>query len=341
MKRVYIPIIALAIGFANACLAFQVHSMLFCFLPLWAFALGHFSSSWKTGLLSSFLLFIGYTTATAFMRAPIHSFDIADYLFNFIYGGFILCIIGCGAPTVKRGAKSFKSISVLVVLVLLVAWCGYSSFPKYSYLYSVTVEPSEDLDSLELYLPIGAVSQKPYTEIYVHLFDVPHGPAQPASESEPNYSFKVIDTAYGKMLSLNIFDLEKKWPDKAPQSSCNYIQGIMFHTLHAPQDKIEFLPKYDVATVGIVTSERFLGPIKVRAREIVEEFEVPIKVSSHEQAEIKIQLNHHCGRRASINFATGKGESYSETAKLQTATSDEWILVAGEAVRSIGVWGRD
>jgi len=101
MKRIYIPIIALVVGFANACLAFQVHSMLFCLLPLLAFTFGYFSSSWKTGLLSSFLLFISYTTATAFMRVPVSCFDPIDYLFNFVYGGFVLCIIGCGASTVK------------------------------------------------------------------------------------------------------------------------------------------------------------------------------------------------------------------------------------------------
>jgi hypothetical protein len=137
--KICLPIVALVIGFANACLAFQVHSLLFCLLPLLAFALGYFSSSWKTGLLSSFLLFIGYTTATAFMRVPPSSFDPVEYLINFIYGGFILCIIGCGAPTVKRGIKHFKAISVIVLLALLVSWGGFLSFPRYSYCYQVII----------------------------------------------------------------------------------------------------------------------------------------------------------------------------------------------------------
>ncbi len=356
MKRIYVPIIALAIGFANACLAFQVHSMLFCLLPLWAFAFGYFSSSWKTGLLSSFLLFIGYTTATAFMRVPISFFDPVDYLFNFVYGGFILCLVGCGAPTVKRGAKSFKSIGTLIILVLLVSWCGYLSFPKYSYCYQVIIESSEDLANLELYLPRGAISQEPYMEIFNH----PHRPPKGITESElgliKDYSFKVVDTEHGEMLKLDIPGLQEKFkpgeetvklgpkpptPAEITPESYPYVGSIIFDMSHAPHEKLQFLPKYEAEEVKVLHSERFMGPMRVRAREAVEEFKVPLKVSADKEAEVEIWLNHHCGRRMAINFTISKGESYSETVSLQAVTSDEWILADGEAISGVGVSGID
>lgn len=339
-KKICLPIIALAIGFANACLVFQVHSMLFCLLPLLAFAIGYFSSSWKTGLLSSFLLFIGYTTATAFMRVPIHSFDVADYFMNFFYGGFILCIIGCGAPTVKRGAKSFKSIGTLIILVLLVSWCDYLSFPKYSYCYQVIIDSSENLDDLELYLPLGAISQEPYMEIYNHPHQTPGGMTE--SMLIRDYSLEEVDTEHGKMLKLGVPSLIEKWPGKVvPEPSYPYGGSIIFDMSHAPHEKLQFLPKYEAEEVKVVHSERFMGPMRVRAREVVEEFKVPLKVSADKEAEVEIWLNHPGGRHMAINFTISKGESYSETVSLQAVTSDEWILTDGEAVSSVGVSGID
>lgn len=338
MERIYLPIIALAIGFANACLAFQVHSMLFCFLPLFAFALGYFSS-WKTGLLSSFLLFISYTSATAFMIG--WSDPIFDYLINFVYGGFILCIIGCGAPTVKRGTKSFKSISVLVVLVLLVSWCGYLSFPKYSYTYKVIIESSENLNDLELHLPLGAISQKPYMEIFDHPFLFLHSPTEPVTGIEAEYSLEAVETEYGKMLKLGVPGLKEKFKPvtrfEVPPEPYPYGRNIIFCMSHAPHEKLQFMPKYDLEEVKVIHSERFLGPMRVRGREVVEEFKVPVKVSSDEEAEIKIDLDSLYSRRMAINFTHSKGGSYCETVKLETTTSDEWILAHGEAIRGIGV----
>jgi len=321
-KKIYLPIIALAIGFANACVAFQVHSMLFCLLPLWAFVFGYFSS-WKTGLLSSFLLFVSYTTVTAFMRYLIFPFEPLEYLFNFFYGGFILCIIGCGAPLVRKGVKNFKSIGVLVILALLLVWCGFVSFPTYSYGYRVTIDSSKNLDDLEIYMPLGAIAREPYVEIFNH-------PSQLALE---DYSLEITETEYGKMLKVGVPGLEA-WPYP-------YVGDIIFGMLHAPHEKLQFMPKYDVQEVQVIHSERFFGPMRVRAEELLQEFRVPIKVSSDTEAEIKIYLHCYARRVLGINFIHHKGEYYSETVELETTTSDEWILVAGEAVGSLYVSGMD
>jgi len=323
-KKIYLPIIALVVGFANACVAFQVHSMLFCLLPLWAFLLGYFSS-WKTGLLSSFLLFVSYTTATAFIRNLIFPFDPLEYLLNFFFGGFILCIIGCGAPLVRKGVKNFKSIGVLVILALLLVWCGFVSFPRCSYGYWVTIDSSKNLDDLEIYMPLVAIAQEPYAEIFDHPDLV-----------EGSLNDVIADTEYGKMLKVGVIGFEARGPEPH-----HYLGLMSFGMSHAPHEKLQFMPKYDVQEVQVIHYERFFGPMRVRATELLQEFRVPIKVSSDTEAEIKIYLRCRADRTLRINFIHYKVEYYSETVELETTTSDEWILVAGEAVESLYVSGMD
>jgi hypothetical protein len=323
-KKIYLPIIALVVGFANACVAFQVHSMLFCLLPLWAFLFGYFSS-WKTGLLSSFLLFVSYTTVTALMRNLIFPFEPLEYLLNFFYGGFILCIIGCGAPLIRKGVKNFKSIGVLVILALLLVWCGFVSFPRYSYGYWVTIDSSKNLDDLEIYMPLVAIAQEPYAEIFDHPDLV-----------EGSLNDVIADTEYGKMLKVGVIGFEARGPE--PHRYCG---SMSFGMLHAPHEKLQFMPKYDVQEVQVIHSERFFGLMRVRTEELLQEFRVPIKVSFDTEAEIKIYLKCYARRVLGINFIHHKGEYYSETVELETTTSDEWILVAGEAVESLYVSGMD
>ena len=91
MKKIYLPLIALVVGFVSALLTASVHSMLFCLLPLLAFTIGYFSS-WRWGLLNGFLLFLGYTMATALMWFGIgpNLFYPLQYFYAFIFGGFSL-----------------------------------------------------------------------------------------------------------------------------------------------------------------------------------------------------------------------------------------------------------
>jgi hypothetical protein len=301
--------------------------MLFCLLPLWAFVFGYFSS-WKTGLLSSILLFVSYTTVTAFMRYPIYSFEpngFYEYLFNFVWGGFILCIIGCGATSVRKGVKKFKSIGVLVITALLLVWCAFVSFPRYDYGYWVTFRSSKNLDDLEIYMPLVAIAQEPYGEIFDHLF-----------LGEGSISDVIADTEYGKMLKVSVVGFEAGSPEPYP-----YHGSVVFNMWHAPHENLQFIPKYDVQEVQVMYSERFLGPMRVEAKGLLQEFQVPIKISSDTEAEIGIYLQCHAYRTLGINFQNYKGEYYSETVELETTTGDEWTLVAGEAVRSLGVGGAD
>lgn len=286
------------------------------------------------------------------MIRGVFGIDPVDYLYNFLFGGFILCLVGCGAPTVKRGVKNFEAIGVLVLLVLLLSWCGYRSFPRYAYIYQVIIESSEDLSDLELYLPMGAISQKPYMEILDHPYQTPEGSYKGGLLED--YSLEMIDTKYGEMLKLDIPGLQEKFkpgeetaklgpkpptPAEITPERYPYSGSIIFDMSHAPHEKLQFLPKLDAEEVKIVRSERFMGPIRVEAGEVVEEFKVPIKVGSDKEAEVKIWLDHHSGRGSAINFYASKGEGYSESVDLQTTTSAEWILADGEAARGVGVSG--
>jgi len=342
----------MAVGFVNAFLAFQFHSMLFGLVPLWAFAFGYFSS-WRIGLLNGFLLFLGYTSAISLMR-PGTAFEPVDYFYNFLMGGFALCLIGGAAPVVKKGVRNFKAVIVLIILALLVSWCGYLSLPKYGYYYQVIIHSSEDLDDLELYLPLVAISQKPYTELFNY-------PLQITGVLTEDYSLEVVDTEHGRMLKLGISRLQGKdrpppvappgaEPPPAapkplsplpPEHNYPYFGNIIFKQSNVGHEKLRFLPKYEAEEVKIVRLERFLGPIRVRANEAVEEFKVPLKVNSRKQAEVMVRLENRSNGSMAINFANSIAESYSESFKFYGVTSDEWVIVNGEAVSSLSIGGPD
>lgn len=298
MKKLYIPLIALGIGFANAFLAFHVHSLFFCLLPLWAFAFGYFTS-WKTGLLSSFLLFIGYTTATSLIRSASPVDYLVDYIYNFITGGWALCLIGGGAPMVKRKLRSLQATAVLVILVFLVSWCGYVSLPGSSYYYQVIIESSEDLSDIELYLPIGATSEGPYTEIFNHPL---HRPGVGLTE---DYSLELVETEHGTMLKLDIADLEQLWNGEYQYP---YGGNVIFSMGQAPRENPQLTPRYGAQGGN---------------------FRVPLKVVSGQEAEVKVTMWNQTPRGARINFRVSKGETYTEHIGFDTVTSDEWTFADG------------
>jgi len=232
---------------------------------------------------------------------------------------------------IKRGIKHSASIAVLVILALLISWCGYQSFPRYSYSYCVVIESSEDLNDLEFYLPIVVIAQKPYIEVFNHpvqcLYQRSGSPIP--TEVIKDYSLDVVDTEHGKMLKLKVNQIQE-----TPRPE------IAFHmSKNVPHERLQFMPKYNAKKVKVVHSERFMGPIRVKVNEVVEEFKVPLKVTSDKEAEVRIWLNHGWGRSMAINFYNYKSEGYSESIKFQAATGDEWILADGEVVRSIGVGG--
>ena len=136
MKKKYLPLIALVIGIAGALLAFKFHSLFYCLVPIWAFAIGYLTG-WRWGLLNGFLLFTGYTVTMSMIHNPpgsglsIHYTLPFDYVFNLVLGGFSLLLIGSVASIVReKGLKYIASVLVIFLLAATVGYCSYTSFPR-------------------------------------------------------------------------------------------------------------------------------------------------------------------------------------------------------------------
>jgi len=327
MKKKYLPIIALVVGFIWALIAAGVHSILFALLPLLAFALGYFYS-WRWGLLNGFLLFFGYTMATAIMwRDVLNAINILTYFYTFTSGGFSLLLIGALAPLMKKGIRKFGSLAVIVLVAVAISWCAYEALPTYSYYYQVIVHTSEDLDDLELYLPVGTVSEEPYVELYNNPLKVP-------GHLTWNYTKELVDTEHGRMLKLTIPEMMTEGPRDYP-----YTANIIFKQENPPHKTIYLVPRYDVTSVDRVESQRYTGPVKVKESKIIEEFKVPIMVKSGTDADFELRLENRTGRGGWINFTYSKSNTYTELIRHEGSTSDEWLLVLVEVTDRLSIRG--
>lgn len=217
---------------------------------------------------------------------------------------------------VKRKLRSLQATAVLVILVFLVSWCGYLSLPGSSYYYQVIIESSEDLSDIELYLPIGATSEGPYTEIFNH----PH--YRPGVGLTEDYSLELVDTEHGKMLKLGIANLEEKFKpsdevpiekplpgvESMPEDYYPYGGNVIFSMGQAPRENPQLTPRYGAQGGN---------------------FRVPLKVVSGQEAEVKVTMWNQTPRGAYINFRVSKGETYTEHIGVDTVTSDEWTFADG------------
>ena len=232
---------------------------------------------------------------------PINVIYPLQYFYAFILGGFSILLIGALAPFVRRGIRKVGSVVVLIILAFFTVWCGFQAWPAYSYYYQVIIHSTENLDDLELYLPAGVISGDTYEELY----DSPlEDPMAPLTE---NYTLEVVNSEYGRMLKLNIFELREEGPPgypytgniifRQPGGSLNWLVEMVmpWQRGSAPHQLIKLMPRYDVVPVNTVESQEFIGPVKVRESMVVEEFKVPIVVKSGADAEFKLRLENRTG----------------------------------------------
>ena len=320
MEKKYLPLIALAAGFISAFLTAGVHSMFFVLLPLLAFVFGYFSS-WRSGLLCGFLLFLGYTFATALMWwgiSPNLLYPL-QYFYAFIFGGFSILLIGALAPVVRRGIRKIGSVAVLFILAFFMVWCGSLAWTDYSYYHQVIIHSSEDLGGLELYLPAGTVSGVIYEELYNNPLRVP-------GRLTEEYTLEFVDTEYGRMLKVTITEFMSEGPPGYP-----YTGNIIFKQENPPRRLIHLMPRYDVVPLNEVSWGESIGLLKVKEDRVIEEFKVPIKIKSSTDAEIELRLENRTGRGESINFAYSKSNTYTELITYEGKTGDDWVLVPVQA----------
>jgi hypothetical protein len=322
MKKIYFLLIALVAGFGLALLAAGVYSIFFVLLPILAFALGYFSS-WRWGLLCGFLLFAGYTFV---MQVIWYGFGSPNFLYPtpyvgaFIAGGFSIPLIGALAPQIKRGIKNRVSITALVFSVLIIGLCTYLALPHYGYYYQFNIQSQENLENLEVYLPVGTISGEPYAELYKHVYRAPHGVTG-------DFKQEIVTTEYGRMLKLTIPELEATG---VPMPK--YTANIIFWEKVAPYKLIQLIPKTGVEAVNTVTSQQMRGPVKSSEDLIVEKFNLPVKIVSSTPAQVTLSLENRTDRSQSVNFMYSKSYPYTEgRSKYELQTGDAWVFLATEA----------
>lgn len=337
MKKICLPLIALASGFGLAFLAAGVHSLFFVLLPILAFTFGYFSS-WRWGLLNGLLVFAGYTFAMSLIWWGINSPNLLyplPYITAFIAGGFSLLLIGTLAPQLRKGLRRAVSIVTLTILAIFVGWCGYTAVPHYSYYYQVAVLSSESINNLELYLPVGTVSGEPYAKLYDQSLDMP-------GDLTEDFTKEIVDTEHGKMLKITIPELEKD-DVPVPRYTANIIfwYGRGFWQKIVPYELIRLMPKSEVVRVDSITSQRFMGPVKSRESKVIERFNVPVKVTANSQALVKLTMWNRTDRGEALNFTYtySKSDPYTERIDYDIQTDGEWKSVPVEATTLMEIRG--
>ena len=357
-KGVLFPLAALVIGVASAYVAVLYTSVVFWLVPVWAFVFGFFSNS-RIGSASAFLLVVSHTATISMMLRG--TFEPVDHVFGMLGGGLVLCIIAYGAPLVRKRPRGFRSAVVIALLAVSLAWYGLISWPRGTYYYQVIIESPEQLGRIELFLPLVEVSGEPYAEIFNH----PYEELSFVTESDltEDYSLELVETEYGLMVRLSIPELKRRnvpgtvttaeggptvpgeprpvhtsTPDNLPYP---FAGNVIFKMSRSGGDRLQFSPKREVEAQRVMVFERHWGGIRVETREILEEFEVPVKVNSGGEVNVRIRLETSSSRGRGVNIAIGTGETYREAFQFRAVDTNEWALVSGEAISTSRLTGPD
>jgi hypothetical protein len=370
VSLIILAFLALVAGFVIAFMAAGVNSLFFIFIPIMAFAFGYFST-WGRGLLLGFLLFFGYTfTMMLIWRGSARDFIYPEPFFEaFIWGGFSVCLIGALAPTVRKNSRIYISIAVLVVLATVVSLCASMAVTHYGYYYQVVLESTEDLNGVDLYLPVGTVSGKPFAGLYSQRLRK-NFPGPPSNLTE-NFTLTFVGTEYGNMLKIEIPQLEEQLisppvtppivsgpspvPNQpAPESTYEYVGNIIFWQEAAPHELIQLMPRINTISVNTVSLQHFFGPVKINESVTSERFLVPLKVISDTPAKYRLSLICRTDRYEFLNFddyvfldsvdygflASGdyqKSDNYWEQLGYEGNADGTWVLVQAEGKRGINL----
>jgi hypothetical protein len=330
-----LPIAAMLAGFINALLAGGVHSTFFILLPVMAFIFGYFSS-WRWGLLYGFLLFAGYTFATALMWEVGYALvGISQYIGAFILGGFSILLIGALAPMVRRGIKKAGAIIVLLILVGVVAGCIYISVPRYRHSYGLNILCTQNM---ELLLPVAIASDDLSAEL------LKRSATLTGSNPPDWYGIELIDTEYGQMWKLNMYGRISDTPTPGQIGiSSNWYRNsdeILSWPGRSPTKMIQLTPKFDIRVINTIEPETIAWPSFITASRILEEFNVPLKVQTDNSTGFEMNLYCSVERISGINFGYQKSESYVEYINwYEGSTGDDWIMVPVEAIDAVSIRG--
>jgi hypothetical protein len=333
-RLVYLlPLAALGAGFANAWLAAGVHSTFFALLPALAFVLGYFSS-WRTGLICGFLLFLSYTVTTALMWEVRYAFfGISQYIGAFIFGGFSIPLIGGLAALARRGIKHPQTILAVSVTAAMIAACGYYSVPRYRYSYGFNIICEQDM---ELYLPAAQASGRLPAELL-------NGSVTRTGSYPPDWSnLELVDTEYGKMWHFNMESYAGVTTGQIERSSNLYMGSDEIRSWPgiSPVRAVRLSPRLDVSALNRERLDNLSWPAAITRTMILEGFKVPVKVITETPAGFELDMYCNTASISYINFGYYKDESYSEQIEWVNGTTDDsWTMVPAISLRAVSIRG--
>ncbi len=342
-RQVLAIVLAPAAGVGIAFLALLVDPYTVCAIPLAAFVLGLLAGR-PAGVVSGLLLFLAAAltvSAAGNLGEPYPPELIGSFIF---FGGFLLAVIGWSAPAVlvrHRGAGPFVAV---VPLVLLTGWMAYWAGPHYTHYYQVIVESSEDLTSLELYVPLPMVNGKPYSRVLDN----------PVIAQAGEHSIEVVETEQGPMARLILSGLQparrppntqpSAWQTPTPvparpihRSSLDtflYIGNLAFKRDRAPAATLTLSATRVLQEAAAPYPEtRHTGPFEVYRREAVERFEAPFVAVGPETAKLSVSVESSVWME---RYVLGKSiwGSYTERVVAALVPGEGWTFAVGTVTRT-------
>lgn len=330
MKKLLLLPLALVSGFGITFAAAGLHSMFFVLLPTAAFAFGYLSS-WGLGLACGFLLLAGSSLAGALMwhGGTANLLVPIQYVAAFMLGGFSLPLLGWLGSLSRSGIRTFESIVAISVLVFAALGAAYLAVKPYGYYFQVIVHSTQDLDGIELYLPLATRSGKPYGD----LLEYPHYvPGVGLSES---YTAEQVETEHGPMLKLVIHDMQPvRRPDFAYAANV-----ILWQKAALSWEPLYLKPKLNTVSVQTVDRQERLGPIVTSESRTIEVFDVPMMVKASTEAQVQVTIENRTDRESNIAFGFSKYDPYRERITYSGRTGDGWLFGRVEARSVLNIRG--
>ncbi len=252
-----------------------------------------------------------------------------SYIFAFILGGFTLPLIAALAAFLKKNKGKLLSRATIALSAIMVVMCGYSALPDYGYYYQVIIASPDNLEGLEIYIPMAAITEEPY----VQLLDYQHSDMLTDAITE-GYTAEMVETQHGMMLKITIPELTwRRHPE------LEYYANIILWQKNAPHKTIHFLPRYNITALNSITGEHYFGPVKTSENKTIEQFEAPLKIYANTTAQVNVTVWNRTDRYSFINFAYTKNTSYTEKIIFEGSTNGDWLTASGEATQLLRIRG--
>lgn len=308
-------------------------------LPILAFIFGYVSSSKVMGFINSIIFFGSYlvlSRALAMFLDILSIGTLAILVWTFLLIIFVIYgFIGYGGRILKeKGFKNLISLGVLSLILLHVLFLyADGAIPQSDYYVGLGLEsPENEFEDLEIYLPAPERSGKLYNEIF-------DDPLNGNVDNIRDYSMKIVETDYGKMVKFQIQRLPEKshsenqelkalrnrlgLPEESYRGNLRYRQKMEYPVVYPPYNRsLKLHPKYNISQTTKLT--------EIQKEEAT--FKTPIMVKSSKPVSLQIHWRVQSVDRWRIFPFQTRETSYSEYFNFELDRLEdinEWILVEG------------